>query len=87
LVPALVGHYLCGDIVNGRVFHVPVAELMPGRQAELKELTLKRNGTEVTLRQLVGTTGRVDLRFGQGDLGGVYLLTKQDGKIRKLLPA
>jgi glucose/arabinose dehydrogenase len=86
-IPALVGHYLCGDIVNGRVFHVPVGDLVLGRQAELKELTLRRNGTEVTLRQLVGTTGRVDLRFGQGEDGGVFLLTKQDGKIRRLRPA
>jgi glucose/arabinose dehydrogenase len=85
-IPALAGHYLCGDIVNGRVFHVPVGELVPGRQAELKELTLRRDGRTVTLRQLVGTTGRVDLRFGQGEGGGVYLLTKQDGKIRRLRP-
>ena len=27
-----------------------------------------------------GTNGRVDLRFGQDELGEVYILTKQDGK-------
>ncbi len=69
------------------MFHVPVADLVLGRQAELKELTLRRSGSTVTLRQLVGTSGRVDLRFGQGADGSVFLLTKQDGKIRRLRPA
>jgi hypothetical protein len=35
-VPALVGHYLFGDIVSGRVFHVPVADLRLGSQATIK---------------------------------------------------
>jgi hypothetical protein len=82
----LRGHYICGDLVNGRIFHVPVSELVPGTQATLRELTLKRNGVVTTLRSLVGTTGRVDLRFGEGADGAIYVLTKQDGKIRKLLP-
>jgi hypothetical protein len=39
----------------------------------------------VTLKTLVGgVNGRVDLRFGQGQDGEVYVLTKQDGRIRKL---
>jgi glucose/arabinose dehydrogenase len=88
-IPALAGHYLCGDIVNGRVFHVPVADLVPGRQAELKELTLRRDGREVTLRAFAAAVGasRVDLRFGQDAAGEVYVLTKQEGKVRRLRPA
>ena len=86
-IPGLVGHYVFGDLVNGRVFHVPARDLRPGAQATIRELTLKRDGSTVTLQQLVGTTGRVDLRFGQSEGGSVLLMTKQDGRIRKLGPA
>jgi len=89
-VPALAGQYLFGDIVRGRVFHVPVADLRLGSQATIEELTLLRNKKKVTLLDLVGTSsppGRVDLRFGQDEGGEVYVVTKQDGKIRRLVPA
>jgi glucose/arabinose dehydrogenase len=86
-VPSLRGQYLLGDMVNGRVFHVPVSHLKLGETAQLRELTLKRNGRTVTLRELVnGPNYRVDLRFGQDSAGEVYVLTKQDGKIRRLVP-
>jgi glucose/arabinose dehydrogenase len=84
-IPALAGQYLFGDLVNGRVFHVALVELVPGRLATIHEVTLTRNHVPVTLQQLVGTTGRVDLRFGQDERGAIYLLTKQDGAVRKLV--
>jgi glucose/arabinose dehydrogenase len=84
-VPALQGHYLFGDLVNGRIFHVPAAALVPGRQAAFAELTLLKNGTPVTLMQLMpGRQRRVDLRFGQDQAGEVYLTSKRDGWIRGL---
>jgi hypothetical protein len=54
-----------------------------GRQTALKELTLLRAGAPVTLLGLLGKT-RADLRFGQGGDGELYVLTKQDGAIRRL---
>jgi glucose/arabinose dehydrogenase len=84
-IPALVGHYIFGDMVNGRIFHVPVSELRLGSQTTIKELTLTRNGVAKTLQQIVGTTGRVDLRFGLSESGSIYVMTKQDGKIRRLV--
>lgn len=85
-VPALIGQYLFGDIISGRVFHVPMASLKPGSQAVVKELTFKRNGTAVTLKQLAGADTRVDLRFGQDQAGEVYVMSKHDGVVRKLAP-
>ena len=66
------------------MFHVPVSELTLGRQAVVKELTFKQRGTVVTLRDLAAGIGasRVDLRFGQDAAGEIYILTKQEGKIR-----
>ena len=85
-IPGLVGRYLFGDIFNGRVFAVPIASLRQGSLATIQEVTLLRNGSTVTLRGLLGTSGRVDLRFGQDQAGEMYLMTKQDGIIRKLGP-
>lgn len=86
-IAALEGHYLCGDIVNGRIFHVPLADLIRAHrnraQVPLRELTLLRNGQPTTLLQLVGAN-RVDLRFGQGQDGRIYVMSKQDGWIRRL---
>jgi glucose/arabinose dehydrogenase len=87
-VPGLVGHYLFGDIRNGRVFHVPVDSLAPGQQAAFKELRLLRGGAPVTLRRLVGVANnRVDLRFGQDQTGEVYVMTKQEGVVYRLRAA
>ena len=82
-IPALTGQYLFGDIFNGRVFAAPVASFRPGSPATSSSSSL-RNGVTVTLRGLLATTGRVDLRFGQDQAGNLYLTTKQDGVIRKL---
>lgn len=87
-IPALQGHYIFGDIANGRVFHVPVASLVLGQQTQVSELTLTRNGLDVTLLSLVGAANnRVDLRFGQDQAGEMYVMTKQEGTIYKLAPA
>ena len=82
-----LGQYLFGDIVSGRVFSVPVSALRQGSLATIREVTLLKDGSTVTLRGLLGTTGRVDLRFGQDQAGEMYLMTKQDGVIRKLAAA
>ncbi len=87
-VADLVGHYLYGDMVSGRIFHAPVADLKLGTQVPVKELTLVRGGKPTTLLALVGSPlNRTDLRFGQDQDGEVYILTKQDGVIRKMRSA
>ena len=85
-VPELIGQYVFGDIVNGRIFHVAVDDLELGRQAPVQELTLLRAGTPITLLDLVDAP-RADLRFGQDESGEIYVTTKQDGMIRTFAPA
>ncbi|MBK8906417.1 MAG: PQQ-dependent sugar dehydrogenase [Rhodospirillales bacterium] len=89
-IPELAGHYVFGDIAAGRVFHVPLSALQTaqksGRPAEIKELTLLVNGAERTLLDVVKAS-RADLRFGQDANGEIYVLTKQDGQVRKLASA
>jgi hypothetical protein len=45
-----------GDLVVGRIFHVPAASLQLGSQATVHELTLRYNGQTATLFDLVGTS-------------------------------
>lgn len=80
-VPELVGKYVFGDIVNGRIFCLNVEHVAMGRQAEIRELVILRNGEPIELLDLVGAD-RADLRFGQDENGELFVLTKQDGMIR-----
>jgi glucose/arabinose dehydrogenase len=96
-VPELEGQLLFGDIVNGRLFYADVAELEaaddgdPATTAKVYELFLRRGGTATTLLQVVddalGNPGvsRTDLRFSRSPSGDIYLTTKQDGYIRRLV--
>jgi glucose/arabinose dehydrogenase len=83
-LPALHGHYLCGDIASGRIFHFSVDDWVAGTTATLKELTLVRDGRPIALRDYLG--GRVDLRFGQTLDGDVLVTSKRAGRIWKLRP-
>ena len=84
-IPELQGQYVFADLVTGRMFHVPVDELVQGSMAEIRELTLVTSSGQTTrLKQLIGAN-RADVRFGIDDEGEIYLLTKTDGMIRKLV--
>jgi glucose/arabinose dehydrogenase len=85
--PALIGKYLFGDIVRGRIFLADASALVSGNQAAIDELTLlDENGAEINL---LGITpgSRVDLRFGVDQSGEIYVMSKRDGIIRQLLSA
>ncbi len=87
---ALEGHYLFGDLVSGRVFHVPVDALDGSGQAAFEVLRLvdDADGVEKSLLEMVGggsAASRADLRFGMDDAGRIYLLTKGDGSVRRFV--
>lgn len=93
-IPELQGKYVAADIVRGRLFYFEVDDLTPGDPAELTELRVSINGEERELLEAVGYpntyapgSNRVDLRLGIDAAGELYLLTKGDGWIRKLVPA
>jgi hypothetical protein len=84
-MPSLLGRYVFGDVVNGRIFSVDVDDLVNGSPALIEELTLFYAGEERDLLDILGT-GRADLRFGVDEAGEIYVLTKQDGMVRMLVP-
>ena len=91
-IAALQGKFVFTDIVRGRVFYIDADELIEGRQSEVKELRLSFSGEEKGLSDITGMDNsyipgkRVDLRMGIDALGELYLLTKADGWIRKIIP-
>jgi glucose/arabinose dehydrogenase len=86
-IPELVGQYIFADFCNdGRFFHVPVNELVDGKQATIKELRLFEGKKERSLLEMVGKK-RTDVRFGIDEAGELYVTSKQDGKVRKIVPS
>ncbi len=92
-IKALKGKFVFADIVRGRLFYIDAAKLKPGKPAEIKELRLVFDGKE---RDLIDEAGypntyhsglRADLRMGIDEDKELYLLTKGDGWVRKLVPA
>lgn len=85
-VPLLKGNFFYGDIPRGRLFFSEVKELVPGKHAEIKEWRVTLNGKLTTMEQLCGDK-RVDMRIGRDGNGELYVFTKPDGKIYKIVAA
>ena len=83
-LPNLKGKCFFGDIVKGRVFYIEMKDVKIGSQAPIKECKLLLNGVPKTLVELCGAN-KVDMRFGRDHLGELYILTKPDGKVYKLV--
>ncbi len=86
--PVLEGRYLFGDIVSGEIRFADTAEMVRGGdRAPFYEVGLvDAAGQPTDMRELAGDT-RVDLRFGQDAEGGLYLLSKANGKVWRVTAA
>jgi glucose/arabinose dehydrogenase len=85
-VPLLRGKYVFGDIMRGRVFVTEIGGLEHGRQARIEELAIEADGRTTDLTTLTRNQ-RVDLRFGQDAAGELYIFTKADGVLWKIVDA
>ncbi|MGH3801603.1 MAG: hypothetical protein ACRDTD_16020 [Pseudonocardiaceae bacterium] len=82
-MPELRGKYVFGDGVDGRIFYADAGEMRRDIKhlAKVYELLLLDDtGRQVTMQDLAGDP-RVDLRFGSGGAGELYILSKANGKI------
>lgn len=85
-LPELKGKFLFGDIPTGRLFYVEEADLKQGTQAPIREWKVSLNGKTETL-QTICNCKRVDIHFGKDKAGELYILTKPDGKLYKMVAA
>ncbi|WP_197527431.1 PQQ-dependent sugar dehydrogenase [Pirellulimonas nuda] len=96
MIPELQGKFVFGDIVNGRLFATDVETMKnidltdhttTAAVEEIQLFTKNAQGVEtnIDLRSAYFGGGRVDLRFGQTSDGEIWLLTKTDGFVRRLV--
>jgi glucose/arabinose dehydrogenase len=85
-IAELKGKFLFGDIPTGRLFYIDISGIKQGKQTPIKEWKILLNDTLRTLKQICGSD-RVDLHFGKDSHGELYILTKADGKVYKLVSA
>jgi hypothetical protein len=84
---ALQGKYIFGDLVTGQVFYSEVSEFQRNgpREARIQELALYDTaGNRMRMPDFVGD-GRIDLRFGTDSDRNLYLLSKANGKVWKVV--
>lgn len=93
----LNGNVILGDNPSGLIFYLNAdTDPLDGGQNGILELnTIDATSAQVRLLDLInderaslglGSVDRADLRFSQGTAGEVYVLNKQDGVIRVLVP-
>jgi glucose/arabinose dehydrogenase/mono/diheme cytochrome c family protein len=83
-IPALKGKYIFGDIVNGKVLFVENKDLNLGQITNIQEFNLEIDGKLDNFRNIC-KNNKTDLRFGQGANGEIYVYTKTDGRIYKVV--
>ncbi|HCQ98379.1 MAG TPA: sugar dehydrogenase [Acidobacteria bacterium] len=92
-IPELRGKYVFADFPRGRLLAIDADPLDTEQPVEITEVRLVIGGREQDLIDVAGfpnTYGpgnRVDLRLGTDSARELYLLTKGDGWVRKLVPA
>lgn len=70
-IPELFGQYIFADFGrDARFFHVPVDELILGKQAAIKQLRILQNNQEISLLDLVNQQ-RSDVRLGVDETGEI----------------
>ena len=61
-------------------------DLRLGKQATIRKWNISFNGMPATFARLC-KSNRVEIRFGMDSKGELYILTKADGKVYKLVRA
>lgn len=80
----LIGKYLFGDIPRGTIFIAEVDNVPNGNQASIQKMEILIHGEVTTFNTLLGGA-RVDLRWGMDSTGELYIFTKYDGKVYKVV--
>jgi hypothetical protein len=84
LVPELQGKYVFGDISLGTLFYSELSEMNQGQQAPIYRLPLAINGQVSDMVTITGSK-RVDLRLGTDAEGELYLMSKANGSVYKVV--
>lgn len=83
-MPLLKDKYIFGDIPRGKLFFSQSSKIKDGNQADIYKLSLELNG-KVTSFAEISRDQRVDLRFGKDNLGELFIFTKSNGKVYRVI--
>ena len=84
LVPSLKGKYIYGDISLGTLFYSEISQMNQGQQASVNRLAVAIDGKLSDMETITGSK-RVDLRLGTDAQGELYLLSKANGAVYKVV--
>jgi glucose/arabinose dehydrogenase len=89
-VPALVGQLVLADFGHdGRFFVTPEASVTQGQRATIRELRFCVGASQQTFPKILGSTTpgdvRTDARLGVDSSGEIYVTSKTDGWVRKIV--
>lgn len=76
----LKGKFVFGDVPSGRLFFADLAE----ENAVTQTWGIRYQGKEMSLQELVGQD-RVDLKFGRDAANGLYVMSKTNGVVYRLV--
>jgi mono/diheme cytochrome c family protein len=83
-IESLRNKYFFGDIVNGKIFYLK----LPFERESLNPIysvQLFYKGSISSMMEIAGKGGRVDLRFGKDKNKNLYIISRSDAKIRKVI--
>lgn len=83
-VEELKGKYIFGDISLGTLFYTEIDDVKAGQQAPIYRLDVSFEGEVTNLVKVTGSK-RVELRIGTDQAGELYVLTKSNGMIYKVV--
>ncbi|MCF6297877.1 MAG: PQQ-dependent sugar dehydrogenase [Flavobacteriaceae bacterium] len=83
-MPQLQGQYIFGSITEGRIFMSNARDFQLGKQTPIEELHIALKGNTTTLRILTNNN-RVDFRIGPNSNGELFIFTKADGKVYRVI--
>ena len=83
-IPELHGKYIFGSITIGKLFMSNAEDFQLGKQVPIEELSISLDGNITTLRALTDYY-RAQLRIGLNHNGELFLFTKADGKVYKII--
>ncbi len=83
-IPLLKNKYIFGDIPRGKLFFSEVSEMIEGEQASVYKIGLELNGMVTSLEE-IAKDQRVDLRFGKDSSGELFIFTKSNGIVYKVV--
>jgi len=83
-IPVLRGKYIFGDMTRGYIYYSEVEEMVDGKQASVYLMNVSING-EVSDMESITQALRVDLRIGIDEDGEIYLFSKGNGAVYKVV--